>query len=125
MQNFTRHQAGKLALGLLTAALLAGPTVAQITNPPSIKPPRAFDPGPRPVGNQSIAVKGAILNTGIVDTIQPRDADGNGAGHQLAKLTPDQTAFWFASLAVFGEPATVDGASDPSTTNPSTRGFGP
>src|SRR5258708_9451451 len=125
MQNPIRHQADKLALGLLAVALFAGPTVAQITNPPSIKPLRAVDPGPRPVGNQSIAVKGAILNTGIVDTIQPRDANGNGAGHQLAQLTPDQTAFWFASLAVFGEQATVDGASDPSTNNPSIRGLGP
>src|SRR3984893_9126231 len=125
MQNPTRHQAGKLALELLTAAFLAGPAVAQtIANPDSIKPPRAVDPGPRPVGNQSIAVKGAILNTGIVDTIQPKDADGTGAGRQLAKLTPDQTAFWFASLAVFGEQATVDGASDPSTNNPSIRGLG-
>ncbi len=125
MQNSNRHPAGRLALGLLTVALLAGPAVAQITNPPSIKPLRAVDPGPRPVGNQSIAVKGAILNTGIVDTIQPMDADRNGAGHQLANLTPDQTAFWFASLAVFGEQATVDGASDPSTNNPSIRGLGP
>jgi len=116
---------GRLALALLTAALFAGPTVAQITNPPSIKPLRAVDPGPRPVGNQSIVVKGAILNTGIVDTDQPMDADRNGAGHQLANLTPDQTAFWFASLAVFGEQATVDGASDPSTNNPSIRGLGP
>jgi CxxC motif-containing protein (DUF1111 family) len=114
------------ALFLVTTALFAGPTVAQtIANPDSIKPPGASDPGPRPVGNQSIAVKGAILNKGIVDTIQPKDADGNGAGRQLAKLTPDQTAFWFASLAVFGEQATVDGASDPSTNNPSIRGLGP
>jgi CxxC motif-containing protein (DUF1111 family) len=126
MQNPTRHQAGKLALGLLTAALLAGPAVAQtIATPNSIKPTRAVDPGPRPVGNQSIAVKGGILNKGIVDTRQPLDADGNGAGRQLALLTPDQTAFWFATLAVFGEQVTVDGASDPSTNNPSIRGLGP
>src|SRR3984893_10219848 len=114
------------ALFLVTAALFAGSTVAQTSaNPDSIKPPGASDPGPRPAGNQSIAVKGAILNKGIVDTIQPKDADGNGAGRQLAKLTPDQTAFWFASLAVFGEQASVDGASDPSTNNPSIRGLGP
>ena len=124
-QKSTRHRAGKLALALFTAALFAGPTVAQITNPPAIKPLRAVDPGPRPVGNQSIVVKGAILNTGIVDTAQPMDADRNGAGHQLANLTPDQTAFWFATLAVFGEQATVDGASDPSTNNPTIRGLGP
>jgi CxxC motif-containing protein (DUF1111 family) len=123
LQNPTRHQADKLALGLLTAALLAGPAFAQtIATPDTIK---AVDPGPRPVGNQSITVKGAILNKGIVDTIQPRDANGNGAGHQLALLTPDQTAFWFATIAVFGEQATVDGASDPSTNNPTIRGLGP
>jgi CxxC motif-containing protein (DUF1111 family) len=127
MQNSTRHQAGKLALGLLlTAVLLAGPAVAQtIPAPTASNKPKAFDPGPRPIGNQSIAVKGAILNQGIVDTLQPKDADGNGAGRQLAKLTPDQTAFWFATLAVFGQQATVDGASDPSTNNPTIRGLGP
>ena len=111
-QKSTRYRAGKLALALFTAALFAGPTVAQITNPPAIKPLRAVDPGPRPVGNQSIVVKGAILNTGIVDTAQPMDADRNGAGHQLANLTPDQTAFWFATLAVFGEQATVGRTKD-------------
>src|ERR1700732_4095913 len=125
MQNPPPHQVGKLALGLLTAALLAGPAVAQtIATPNSIKP-GAADPGPRPVGNQSIAVKGGILNKGIRDKIPPKDADGNGAGRQLALLTPDQTAFWFATLAVFGEQVTVDGASDPSTNNPSIRGLGP
>jgi CxxC motif-containing protein (DUF1111 family) len=125
VQNPARHHAGKIAIGLLTGTLLTGPALAQTTaNPDSIKP-GAHDPGPRPVGNQSIAVKGAILNKGIADTIQPNDADGNGAGRPLPKLTPDQTAFWFASLAVFGEQATVDGATDPSTNNPSIRGLGP
>jgi hypothetical protein len=28
------------------------------------------------VGNQSIAVKGAIFNTGVADAIQPKGADG-------------------------------------------------
>ena len=49
----------------------------------------------------------------------------NGAGRQLALLTPDQTAFWFASLAVFGQQATVDGATDPGTNNPTLLGLGP
>src|SRR5258708_25723960 len=118
-QNFVFRHVGKPALGLFTLALLAGPAAAQtVASPDSIRPPRAFDPGPRPVGNESIAVKGAILNSGVVDSIQPKDADGNGAGRQLAVLTPDQTAFWFASLAVFGQQATVDGTSDPGTNNP-------
>jgi CxxC motif-containing protein (DUF1111 family) len=113
-------------VGLFTVAFLAGPTFAQTAaSPDLIRPTSASDPGPRPTGNQSIAVKGAILSRGIVDTIQPKDADGNGAGRQLAKLTPDQTAFWFAALAVFGQQATVDGASDPVTGNPSIRGLGP
>ena len=122
-----RHHVGMIATGLLMGTLLTGPTVAQTTvSPNSIRPPRAFDPGPRPVGNQSSApIKGAILNQGIIDTVQPKDADGNGAGRQLAQLTPDQTAFWFASLAVFGEQASVDGTSDPSSNNPSIRGLGP
>jgi len=120
------HPVGKLTLGLFAIASLAAPVFAQtVANPDSIRPPRASDPGPRPVGNQSIAVKGAIFNTGVPDTIQPKDADGNGAGRQLPKLTPDQTAFWFASLVVFGEQATVDGASDPGTNNPSIRALGP
>ena len=38
LQNPTRHQADKLALGLLTAALLAGPAFAQtIATPDTIK----------------------------------------------------------------------------------------
>jgi CxxC motif-containing protein (DUF1111 family) len=120
------HPVGKPAFVLFTVALLAGPVFSQTAaNPDSLRRPKASDPGPRPVGNQSIAVKGAIFNTGVADTIQPKDADGNGAGRQLPKLTPDQTAFWFASLVVFGEPVTVDGASDPNTNNPSMRGLGP
>jgi CxxC motif-containing protein (DUF1111 family) len=125
-QNLIFHRIGKPALGLLATAFLAGTAVAQtISNPDSNRGPEAFDPGPRPVGNQSIAVKGAILNSGVVDAIQPKDAQGNGAGRQLAQLTPDQTAFWFASLAVFGEQASVDGTNDPASNNPSILGLGP
>jgi hypothetical protein len=99
MQSPVCHHVGKLAVGLLTLVFLPGPAFAQtVANPDSIRPPKVADPGPRPIGNQSIAVKGAIFNTGIADSIQPKDADGNGAGRQLPQLTPDQTAFWFASL---------------------------
>lgn len=108
-------------IALLAAGVLAGPVLAQDFG----KRPGAVDPGPRPVGNQSIPVKGAIFNVGVTDTIQPKDADGNGAGRQLPKLTPDQTAFWFASLVVFGQQVTVDGAVDPSTNNPTLKGLGP
>jgi CxxC motif-containing protein (DUF1111 family) len=117
---------GKFVIALLVTSFLAGPAVAQNSEQPdSSKPPRVFDPGPRPAGNQAIAVKGAILSTGIADTIQPQDAAGNGAGRQLATLTPDQTAFWFSSLAVFGATASVGGAIDPGTGNPSLFGLGP
>src|SRR5262249_29933337 len=116
----------------LLAALAAAPANAQVVTgspgtpiPFSVKPPRVFDPGPRPVGNQRIVVKGAVLNQGLVDTIQPKDARGNGAGRQLPHLTVDQTVFWFASLAVFGQSATVDGAVDPKTNNPTILGLGP
>jgi hypothetical protein len=104
MQRPVCHLVGALAVGLFAVAFLAGPVLAQtVANPDSIRPPKISDPGPRPIGNQGIAVKGAIFNTGVADTIQPKDADGNGAGRQLPKLTPDQTAFWFASLVVFGD----------------------
>jgi len=112
--------------GLLAATLLTASALAQtIQGSDSLRPVRARDPGPRPVGNQGAPIKGAILSQGVLDSIQPKDADGNGAGRQLAKLTPDQTAFWFASLAVFGQQATVDGARDPNTDNPTLRGLGP
>jgi len=126
-KNTIRGYVGKMAFGLLTLAALEGPVAAQTVAATTDfnRPPRAFDPGPRPAGNQSIAVKGAILNSGVVDTIQPKDAAGNGAGRQLAVLTPDQTAFWFASLAVFGQQATVDGSGDPGTNNPTLMGLGP
>lgn len=126
MPGFARVHAGRIALALLMAPFVAAPALAQATAPSdATRQPRAFDPGPRPVGNQGITVKGAILKTGVFDREQPKDADGNGAGRQLAKLAPDQTAFWFASLAVFGEPATVDGATDPATGNPTILGLGP
>jgi hypothetical protein len=101
------------------------PKGAQTGGAPDVRHPKAADPGPRPVGNQIASVPGAIFKTPILDTLQPKDADGNGAGRQLPVLTPDQTVFWFASLVVFGEPATVEGAIDPNTNNPSLRGLGP
>lgn len=44
-QKSTRYRAGKLALALFTAALFAGPTVAQITNPPD-QTAQGSRPGP-------------------------------------------------------------------------------
>ena len=120
------HRVGKQTIALLTTGLLAGPVPAQNTAANDFfRHPGASDPGPRPVGNQVVSVKGAIFNVGFPDSFQPKDADGNGAGRQLPKLTTDQTAFWFASLVVFAQQATVDGASDPTTNNPTLKGLGP
>jgi CxxC motif-containing protein (DUF1111 family) len=117
---------GTAALALLAACLVPGMTAAQTAaSQDAIRQPKVFDPGPRPVGNQGFSVTGAILKTGAFDAIQPQDDEGNGAGRQLAKLTPDQTGFWFASLAVFGQKATADGAIDPGTGNPTILGLGP
>src|ERR1700761_3474182 len=116
----------KAAAGAQTSEAVQTSAVAQTSlSADSYKPVRVADPGPRPIGNQSIMVKGAILNTGVVDTTQPKDAAGNGAGLPLANLTADQTGFWFSALAVFGETASVDGATDSSTNNPTIKGLGP
>jgi hypothetical protein len=115
------HRVGKQTIALMAIVLLNGSVGAQDFS----KRPGAVDPGPRPIGNQSIPVKGAIFNVPLPDTVQPKDADGNGAGRQLAKLTSDQTAFWFASLVVFGQQTTVEGALDPVTNNPTLKGLGP
>jgi len=126
MNPSARPRAGITALALLTLPLLAGPALAQVTaSAASVKPPQAFDPGPRPVGNQSITVTSAAFANGIVDPRQPQDAAGNGAGRQLAVLTPGQTAFWFSSLLVFGQPVTVGGGTDPVSNDPSIPGLGP
>ncbi|MEJ0093967.1 MAG: hypothetical protein WDN46_11165 [Methylocella sp.] len=128
MNNSACHRAGILALALSLAPFLAKPAGAQTTGKSvsiTIKAPKVSDPGPRPVGNQSITVNGVILNTGVVDFLQPMDANGNGAGRQLGNITPDQTAAWFTALEVFGLPATVNGAIDPITKNPSIVGLGP
>jgi CxxC motif-containing protein (DUF1111 family) len=118
---------GKPTLGLLMLAAITGTGSAQtVTTPDSFRPsPRAVDPGARPVGNFTANVKGAIFNTAIPDSFQPLDADGNGAGRQLPQLTPDQKAFWFATIPIFAQEATVDGAMDPKTTNPTIAGLGP
>jgi hypothetical protein len=113
----------KFALVLLSA--LVTPAFAQTTaTATSTARATVVDPGPRPVGNQSISVTGAILSTGIVDTLQPADANGDGAGNPLANLTTDQTVFWFDALAVFGETVSVNGATDSSTGNPRSWAWG-
>ncbi len=90
------------------------------------------DPGPRPVGNQSAAFAGpvtsagaALLQTPVINTRQPPDTIGNeGAGQVLAQ-SGTGAAFWFKTIAVFGQNVTVDGAVDPATGNPTLPGLGP
>lgn len=117
----------KPALGVLMLAAITGTGSAQtVPTPDSFRPPpKAVDPGPRPVGNQIASVKGAIFTTPIPDSFQPLDANGNGAGRQLPQLTPDQKAFWFATIPVFAEETTADGTLDPKTANPTIAGLGP
>jgi hypothetical protein len=102
--------------------------VAQAQCPPGT----ACDPGPRPVGSQSAtfagpvsSVSGALLPTPIVNTRQPADANGNeGAGRVIANAGAEGK-FWGDSGGVFGQLASVNGATDPASGNPTLLGLGP
>ena len=92
----------------------------------------ACDPGPRPVGNQSASFSGPVnaagvplLPTPIVNTRQPADAIGNEGAGQVIRQAGPAAAFWFKTIAPFGQLASVDGAVDSSTGNPTIRGLGP
>jgi cytochrome c peroxidase len=92
----------------------------------------ACDPGPRPVGKQSAQFAGpvnidgvALLPTPVVNTRQPPDAKGNEGAGQVIRQGGGATGFWFKTTASFGQVASVDGASDPDTGNPTIRGLGP
>jgi len=89
------------------------------------------DPGPRPVGAQSATFAGptsggvALLPTPVVDTRQPPDTNGNeGAGRVLANAG-GFGPFWARTGAKFGQLASVNGAVDPSSNNPTLLGLGP
>ncbi|MGB8842249.1 MAG: di-heme oxidoredictase family protein [Aliidongia sp.] len=91
-----------------------------------------FDPGARPVGNQSIAFAGVVndfagLPTPILDFKQPSDGTPGtaGAGLPLKGLAAGQTKFWDNSLVPFGQLVTPNGATDPTTGNPTILGLGP
>jgi CxxC motif-containing protein (DUF1111 family) len=92
----------------------------------------ACDPGPRPVGSQSASFSGPVntagvplLRTPIVNTRQPADAIGNEGAGQVLKQAGAATAFWFKTIASFGQFASVDGADDTGTGNPTLAGLGP
>jgi len=90
------------------------------------------DPGPRPVGSQFANFAGptnssgvALLPTPVIDTRQPPDANGNeGAGRVLGNAG-SFGPFWGRAGAIFGQLVTVNGATDPSTGNPTLLGLGP
>lgn len=107
------------------------------------------DPGPRPVGTTARTFGGGLgqlkgpsfgqspndttlFNTAIVDTAQPPDGRGNeGAGRVLAGIDAQgppsnfNTEFWWSGLAFFGQTASVNGAPDAATSNPTIFGLGP
>ncbi|HET6840403.1 MAG TPA: di-heme oxidoredictase family protein [Candidatus Angelobacter sp.] len=97
----------------------------------------AKDPGPRPAGTGGFTLKGStfsststppprLLTTGVHDVAQPPDALGNeGAGEVLGNAGPLSTPFWFDALAVFSQLASVDGAIDSASKNPTILGLGP
>ena len=89
------------------------------------------DPGPRPVGSQAAVFAGpvsggvALLPTPVVNTRQPADGNGNeGAGRAIAPAGAVGT-FWNRTGGIFGQLATVNGATDPGSGNPTLTGLGP
>ncbi|HEX5227374.1 MAG TPA: di-heme oxidoredictase family protein [Bryobacteraceae bacterium] len=92
----------------------------------------ACDPGPRPVGQQAVNFSGPVtaagdplLKTPIANTRQPADAIGNEGAGQVLHQAGTAAAFWFKTIASFGQVASVDGAVDSATGNPTIRGLGP
>jgi hypothetical protein len=60
-----------------------------------------------------------------VNTRQPPDANGNEGAGQVIRQGGSATAFWFKTIAPFGQLASVDGAADAASGNPTIRGLGP
>ncbi len=90
------------------------------------------DPGPRPVGNQVAPFSGpvnaagtALLSTPVSNTRQPPDTNGNEGAGQVIRQGGSATGFWFKTIAAFGQRASVNGALDRATGNPTIRGLGP
>jgi Di-haem oxidoreductase, putative peroxidase len=115
----------------VTMALVStymGTAIAQAQCPPGT----ACDPGPRPVGSQTATFPGPtnssgvpLLPTPIVNTRQPADASGNeGAGRAIAN-SGQAGKFWGDAGGVFGQLASVNGATDPASNNPTLLGLGP
>lgn len=86
----------------------------------------------RTLGSQSASFSGpvntagvSLLRTPIVNTRQPPDATGNEGAGQVIRQGGGATGFWFKTIAPFGQLASVDGAGDLSTGNPTILGLGP
>ena len=95
-------------------------------------PGTSLDPGPRPVGNQVASFSGPVnaagaplLVTPVANTRQPPDANGNEGAGQVIRQGGTAAAFWFRTIAPFGQLASVNGAPDAATGNPTIRGLGP
>jgi hypothetical protein len=56
--------------------------------------------------------------------IRGAERRNEGAGQVLKQAGP-AAAFWFKTIASFGQIASGDGADDPGTRNPTLRGLGP
>jgi hypothetical protein len=114
--------------GAISALLFTFTTAATAACPAGT----ACDPGARPVGQQSAQFVGpvnaagaALLRTPVVNTRQPPDANGNEGAGQLLRQAGASAGVWFKTIASFGQLASVDGATDPTTGNPTIRGLGP
>jgi CxxC motif-containing protein (DUF1111 family) len=115
-------------IGAASTFVLICAITAVATSPPGT----VSDPGPRPVGNQSTAFGGPVNNAGaallptpVIDTKQPPDANGNEGAGQVLSQAGAGTAFWFKTIGIFGQTASVNGANDPETGNPTLPGLGP
>jgi CxxC motif-containing protein (DUF1111 family) len=115
-----------------TMGALAAFTICTLTARAACPAGTACDPGPRPVGNQVVLFTGpvntagtALLATPVPDTRQPPDANGNEGAGQVIRQGGAATGFWFKTIASFGQRASVNGAADRSTGNPTIRGLGP
>jgi CxxC motif-containing protein (DUF1111 family) len=90
------------------------------------------DLGPRPVGNQLAEFGGPFNSAGlplllkpVINTRQPPDAMGNEGAGQVLKDGGPFAPFWGRTTGVFGQLATVNGANEPDTGNPTLPGLGP
>jgi CxxC motif-containing protein (DUF1111 family) len=96
------------------------------------QPGASCDPGPRPVGSQVTLFSGPVNTAGVPlltapvpNTRQPADATGNEGAGQVIRQGGTATAFWFKTIAPFGQLASVNGTPDAATGNPTIRGLGP